>query len=173
MNCPHPAVMARALLTNPRQLLRSWYMLLFQIPWLPEAIISSGRGQQVARALRGGSQRREVWTEALLEPYREAFSRKGAARGPLGYYRAGFRNPGLLRDAAKHPISAPTKILWGTADRFLGRELIEPEKMLRFFTAGNAPSIELIEGAGHFVQNEAPEEVNAALLRWLAAPSTG
>jgi pimeloyl-ACP methyl ester carboxylesterase len=39
--------------------------------------------------------------------------------------------------------------------------------MRPYFAPGNEPAIEFIEKAGHFVQNEAPEEVNEALLRWL------
>jgi pimeloyl-ACP methyl ester carboxylesterase len=35
INVPHPSAMARALQTDPRQWLRSWYMLFFQLPRLP------------------------------------------------------------------------------------------------------------------------------------------
>ncbi|HEY3062606.1 MAG TPA: alpha/beta fold hydrolase [Chloroflexota bacterium] len=43
MNAPHPRVFARALRT-PRQLLRSWYILLFQLPWLPEVLTRARTG---------------------------------------------------------------------------------------------------------------------------------
>src|SRR3954451_16988189 len=39
LNVPHPARMERALRTSPRQLLHSWYMFFFQIPWLPERLM--------------------------------------------------------------------------------------------------------------------------------------
>src|SRR5713226_9696929 len=41
LNVPHPSVMRRFLSSRPRQLLRSWYMLFFQVPWLPEAVFSA------------------------------------------------------------------------------------------------------------------------------------
>ena len=64
-------------------------------------------------------------------------------------------------------MTAPTLVLWGVEDRFLGRELADPERLRRAFADGNVPTVILIEDAGHFVQNEAPERVNAELLRWL------
>jgi pimeloyl-ACP methyl ester carboxylesterase len=45
LTTPHPAAMARAMVTST-QLLRSWYMLLFQLPWLPEAAASPTRHRE-------------------------------------------------------------------------------------------------------------------------------
>src|SRR5215472_17136559 len=42
LNVPHPTVMQRNLRTNPRQWLKSWYGLFFQVPVLPELIFSAG-----------------------------------------------------------------------------------------------------------------------------------
>jgi pimeloyl-ACP methyl ester carboxylesterase len=39
--------------------------------------------------------------------------------------------------------------------------------MARFWEEGRAPLVQWIEGAGHFVQNEAPDRINAGLLSWL------
>ncbi len=166
LNCPHPAVLARALL-GTRQLLRSSYMFFFQLPWLPEKILSRDRAAAIARALRGGSLKREVWTKEKLAPYREAFSQPGGTHGPIEYYRAAFRDFGVLKEAKRHPIAAPTRIIWGKHDRFLGPELLAPEKLRPYFAPGNEPGIDWIEGAGHFVQSEAPEEVNRALLAFV------
>jgi len=169
LNSPHPSVLKRELARNPRQLLRSWYMFLFQIPRLPEWLLTRNGAAEVGRMLRGGSHRRDAFPWAETAPYREAFLQPGAARAALGYYRASFfgRAAGGPRP---RPIRAPTMILWGARDRFLGRETIEPAKMARLF-AGAGPEISFIEGAGHFVQNEAPEAVNAALVAFLSRPS--
>jgi pimeloyl-ACP methyl ester carboxylesterase len=172
MNCPHPALLGRALLSNPRQLRRSWYMFAFQIPWLPEWALTRQGAVAVARALRGGSKIREVWPREALKPYQHAFLQPGAASAAIGYYRAAFRHPFATdRIAREHPITAPTRIIWGAEDQFLGRELLSPGAMRPYFAPGNEPVIELIEGAGHFVQNEAAERVNEALLRWLGRPA--
>ena len=61
----------------------------------------------------------------------------------------------------------PVRVLWGVGDPFLGRELMRPEKMTRYFANGNAPQIEFLEGVGHFPQVEVPGRVNEALLGWL------
>lgn len=172
LNCPHPGVLAEELLRNPRQLCRSSYMLLFQLPWVPEWFLTRNGAAQVARALRGGSAIREAWPRQETDRYREAFLQPGAARAALGYYRAAFRGWGAVRrDGRARPIAAPTLIVWGARDRFLGRETVDPAKMSPYFAPGNAPAIRFLEEAGHFVQNEAPERVNAAMREWLGTPS--
>ena len=169
VNAPHPATMASELLRNPRQLVRSSYVFLYQLPWLPERLLSSNGGAAVARALRGGSAIRSAWPPDELDRYREAFLRPGVASASLGYYRALSRRPFVARAVAReNPIAAPTLILWGLEDRFLGEELIAPEKLARWFAPGTAPAIRRLDGVGHFVQNEAPERVNEHLLSWLA-----
>lgn len=171
LNCPHPAVLAAEVLRSREQLRRSGYMFFFQIPFLPEYLLSRHRAEAVARALRGGSTVRSVWTPEALEPYREAFSDRASAGAALGYYRAAFRHALSNRRAAlASPVAAPTLIVWGVEDRFLGRELVDPAKMKPYFRSGNVPEMAFVYGAGHFVQNEAPEEVNRALLGWLGAP---
>jgi len=51
LNVPHPSVMRKFLSTRPRQLLRSWYMFFFQLPWLPEAVFSAFDFRVGVRAL--------------------------------------------------------------------------------------------------------------------------
>jgi pimeloyl-ACP methyl ester carboxylesterase len=171
LNCPHPGVMAEQLVKNPRQLRRSLYMLFFQLPWIPEWVLTRNGAAEVARALRGGSSVREAWPREETDHYRRAFLRPGAARAALGYYRAAFRGWGSIRrDGRARPIAAPTLIVWGARDRFLGRETVDPAAMAPYLAPGNVPAVRFLEEAGHFVQNEAPERVNAALLQWLGAP---
>ena len=43
LSTPHPRAMVAAMVRS-NQALKSWYMLAFQLPWLPEAAISSKRG---------------------------------------------------------------------------------------------------------------------------------
>ncbi|MHB1843917.1 MAG: alpha/beta fold hydrolase [Deltaproteobacteria bacterium] len=176
MNCPPAPALATELLHNPRQLARSWYVFLFQLPWLPERLLTRKRAAAVARALRGGSHVRSAWTRERLRPYQEAFSEPGAASAALGYYRAALRHPRARLQAAKaHPATAPTLIVWGMQDRFLGPWFLDPTRLEPWFAAGNLPKIAPIAAAGHFVQTEAPGEVNRVLLDWLgpATPDAG
>ena len=43
LNGPHSAVFQSQMRANPMQLLKSYYVGFFQIPKLPEAVISAGR----------------------------------------------------------------------------------------------------------------------------------
>src|SRR5262245_61093700 len=62
LNCPHPAMFARHIWSNPRQLARSWYALFFQIPWLPEFLLSRGHAALIGRAFRKSTVRRDALT---------------------------------------------------------------------------------------------------------------
>lgn len=161
LNCPPPAVLAHELLTNPAQLLKSWYMFFFQLPWLPERFVA----ENMPRTIVAGSYNRSVWHREDLAPYAAAIAEPADARGPVNWYRGALRKPWLLR--SPRPITAPVLIIWGTQDRFLGLELIAPQVTRRVLAYGNEPDIVLIDEAGHYVQNEAPEQVNQALLAWL------
>jgi pimeloyl-ACP methyl ester carboxylesterase len=165
LNAPHPLILRRHLVRNPRQILRSWYMFLFQLPVLPELLFTARGAEAVARGLRGGSTIRDHWTSEELAHYQTAFLKPGAASAAIGYYRAAMRSFFKLRRERERVIEAPTLILWGKEDRFLGTELLEPGPMARFWR--QPPEIRFIEGAGHFVQNEAPERINQELLAWL------
>jgi pimeloyl-ACP methyl ester carboxylesterase len=168
LNCPPPQNLARAIVRSPAQLRRSWYVLFFQLPWLPERRMAANAAEVVGRALVGGSHRREAWTREEVNAYRAAFARPGRAKAAIDWYRAGFRRSVRpRRGRARATVAAPTLVLWGVEDRFLGRELVTLERLRDAFSEGNVPSVVLIEDAGHFVQNEAPERVNDELLRWL------
>ena len=168
LNCPPPQDLARAMLRSPSQLRRSWYILFFQLPWLPERRMAANCAEVVARALVGGSHRRGVWSRDELATYRVAFARPGRAKAAIDWYRASFRRalrPRRPRELP--PVEAPTLVLWGSEDRFLGRGLAAPDRLRRSLAKGNVPTVVLIDDAGHFVQNEAPDRVNDELLRWL------
>lgn len=159
LNCPPPSVLSHEVMTNPMQLLKSWYVFFFQLPRLPEMFVSRG----MPWMLRGGSYNREVWTEETLEPYARAFATAQDARGPINWYRGAMRHPARnLR-----PITVPVLIIWGTQDQFLSMAMISPHSLRRALAYGNEADVVLIEEAGHFVQNEAPEQVTAAMLLWL------
>ena len=174
MNCPPPRVLAEHLLRSPRQLRKSWYIFFFQLPVLPERFVS----RSMPGILRGGSYVREVWNREALTPYGEAFATDSDARGPVNWYRGAFRGAlrGVLRRSARSlaPISVPVLIIWGVHDMFLGQELVSPEALSGTLAFPNEATLVPIDSAGHFVQNEAVEQVTETLLRWLAthAPVT-
>ena len=164
LNCPPPRVLARALTRSPAQLRKSWYMLFFQLPVLPERFVA----EHMPGALVGGSYQRSAWNREVLAPYVEAFATADDARGPVNWYRGAFREAVTRSRGVMHRIAAPVLIIWGVHDAFLGRELVSPEALLGTLEYGNVADVVEIPDAGHFVQNEAPDAVNAAMLRWLS-----
>jgi epoxide hydrolase 4 len=170
INCPPASALAHAMRHSRGQLRKSWYILFFQLPWLPERRMAADGAAVVARALVGGSHRRDAWPREELDAYRAAFARPGRAKAAIDWYRASFRQivrPPRSRSPSRR-VAAPTLVLWGVEDRFLGRELVAPDVLRRVLTEGNVPEVVFIEDAGHFVQNEMPDRVNEELLRWLA-----
>lgn len=167
LNCPHPAVMRRALLTNPRQMLRSWYMALFQVPWLPEALLGARDGALLAWGLRSSS-RPGTFSATDLAAYRRAWRQPGALRAMIDWYRA-LRFPlrmGAAVGAAAAPrIETPTLLVWGCRDRALGRELAQPT--LEHCRDGR---LVLLEKATHWLQLEEAKRVNQLLCEHLAGP---
>lgn len=159
LNVPHPAVMRRHLLTDPAQLRRSWYMFFFQLPWLPEWWLRRNDWRNLARVFRATS-RRGTFSDADLARYAEDAARPGALTATIHWYRAALLRPPPR--PASWRIRPPTRIVWGAQDTALGRELVAPSAAL----CAEA-DVAWIEEAGHWVQHEEPERVNALLAEHL------
>jgi pimeloyl-ACP methyl ester carboxylesterase len=160
LNVPHPAVMVRRLLRSPRQLLRSWYVFYFQLPWLPERLARIGDYALVARALKNSS-RPGTFTDADLARYREAWSQPGAFRAMIHWYRAGR----YRFQASDEPIDVPTLLIWGAQDAFLMRQLAGAS-----IERCRDGKLVFLEEAGHFVQHEEPQRVNELIGEFLTCP---
>ena len=162
LNCPHPAVMWKALRSNWRQVRRSWYILAAQVPWLPERLLLRDGARAIGGALRGSARTPDTFTDVDLAEYERAFARPGAATAALNYYRAAFRS-GLRGAPSSRPIAAPTLLIWGEDDFALGKELTYGMEGL--FADGFR--IEYVPGASHWVNEERPDLVNRLLLDFL------
>jgi pimeloyl-ACP methyl ester carboxylesterase len=159
LNVPHPRRMLEALQRPGRQLAKSWYMFFFQLPWLPERAVSADDW----RAFRYGFEhdaRPGAFTPQDIDRYREAWSQPGAITATINYYRASMRRPGAARRGALGPVTAPTLVIWGERDRYLGAELAEPD---REDVPGLARVVRLPE-ASHWVQHDEPDRVSELLI---------
>jgi len=164
MNLPHPAAMERELRTW-RQVRRSWYVLFFQLPWLPELLLRAGDYRAIRDAFRGMAIDKRRFPDEVLRVYRDQAARPGALTAMLNYYRALVRGGGGRRQAALgYPvIDTPTLLLWGEADTALSKETTYgTERYAANLTLRYLPNV------SHWVQQEAPEVVNAMLEAWLA-----
>ncbi len=155
MNIPHPSVFQRHLRTWG-QLKRSWYILAFQLPMLPESMLTVDR---LTGALFGNTTTKPFTAEDLAV-YREAWRQPGAAAGMLAWYRAGARHPVTPKNKR---VTRPSLVVFGQRDLALDWRMAE-------WSAERCDDVELrlLPDAGHFVQHDAPDQVNAFLLDFLA-----
>ena len=101
-------------------------------------------------------------TDDELEVYVEAFERTGFAGG-LAYYRNIDRNWELTAPFSDRRVEQPALFLTGERDPV--RNFMPAEAMDEWVT--DLRTSVLVPGAGHWVNQEAPEAVNAPLLEWL------
>jgi pimeloyl-ACP methyl ester carboxylesterase len=166
LNAPHPAAMLREL-RSPKQLRMSWYILFFQLPWLPEYLLGRHGASEIGRMLRGSALQKEAFPRTVTAKYQEAMSRPGVLRAALSYYRQALRGLLAYRRSAPARIQAPTLLIWGLQDIALSVELTHG---LERYVA--QLRIEYLPDSGHWVQQEQPAQVNRLLLAFLGQPVT-
>jgi epoxide hydrolase A/B len=112
----------------------------------------------------GADLKRPVWlSEPELEVYIEAFERSGFSGG-LNWYRNIDRNWELTAPYGERRIEQPAMFLTGELDPV--RNFMPAAAMNGWVTDLRAEIV--VPGAGHWVQQQAPGEVNAALLDFLS-----
>ena len=168
LNCPHPAQMQRALRGGSLgQMKRSWYIFLFQLPFLPEYLLTRHDALLLRRMYLREAKDRSHFGDEDIAPFRAAIQLPGAASATIGWYRAFFRAelPRRRRAGRRPAIGAPTLLIWGMEDGALGYADLVPG------TERHVPSlrVEQLEGCGHFVHAERPERVNPLLIDFLRA----
>ncbi|GAB4026527.1 alpha/beta fold hydrolase [Spirosoma koreense] len=156
LNVPHPAIMQRFTLRHPGQLLRSWYIGFFQMPWLPEALCRFGNWAMLVRTLQKSS-RPDTFNDADFREYRAAWSQPGALTAMINWYRAALRKPPSRR--AEVRVKVPTLIIWGVQDQFLKRELAQAS-----LTLCDNGRVVFFEKATHWVQHEEAKRVNELIV---------
>lgn len=161
LDAPHPAAFAERLRRHPSQMLRSWYMAFFQLPWLPEAVLRAGHFDRLARALVATS-RPGTFTPADLDVYRAAWAQPGALTGMLNWYRALRLGGGAGATRGDGRIAVPVRILWGDRDQALEPALADAS--LAWCDAGE---VFHFPDATHWLQHEEPAAVTARLLEFL------
>jgi len=170
MNAPHPKMFYRHLRRNVRQMLRSWYILFFQIPWLPEAVFGSNPDRQVRKLFRDAAFRKEMFDDEVLAAFAEPMRQPGALTAGINYYRALARDPSNLKQAKEFPdLPMPTMVIWAQNDFALGPELCDGLEKHFIGHYEHHP----IDNCSHWVQQEQPEKVNELLLAFLAKVENG
>jgi pimeloyl-ACP methyl ester carboxylesterase len=165
LNLPHPRRMLQGLRTKA-QLRRSWYMCAFQLPGLPERLVARHRWKWLRAGFEHDA-RPGAYTVADIELYTHAWSQPGALTGSINYYRAAFRRPPRGGGAAR--IEAPTLVIWGERDRYLGAELADPDPR-------DVPRLQRVvrlPAASHWVAADEPERVSELLISHFRGVGSG
>jgi pimeloyl-ACP methyl ester carboxylesterase len=160
LNVPHPARMLAGFRTL-KQLRKSWYMFFFQLPVIPERMLAANDFRALKRAL---DESPHGFSSEDVERYVESWSKPGALKGMLDYYRAALRQTPRTALARMSPIPAPVLVIWGERDSVLGRELATPEPEW-------VPNVrvEYLPDATHWVQHDEPQRVNELLIDFLGS----
>ena len=136
---------------------RFWYQWLILAPGLGYRLHASG--QFVPKVLVGGSVRREAWDPATIAAFSDTFREPARAMAAVQMYRVfNLRETpqivaGRYADAR---LEVPTRLLFGTGDAAL-----RPEMLAGWRRHAPEMEVELVEGCGHFIADEAPYLVAA------------
>ncbi|XP_068130679.1 epoxide hydrolase 3 [Hyperolius riggenbachi] len=163
LNAPHPSAFHDYVLSHPTQLFSSRYVFLFQLPILPEILLSIADFENIRKPLvdatTGIQNKERRLTEEETEAYLYYPSQKGRLTPPLNYYRNLF---GFFPVKAQD-VLVPTLLLWGELDMFLEPAMVpEMQQYVRaHFQA------EIIPNASHWLQQDRPEDVNRIMRDFL------
>jgi pimeloyl-ACP methyl ester carboxylesterase len=159
LNAAHPHRLQQGL-HSPSQLRKSWYFFFFAVPGLPEDVVHARDWHFFRHFLQDAN---PAYTPEEMERYVDAWSQPGAAAAMINYYRSSVRESSKQAKAEPRPISAPTLVIWGQRDRYLGQELAEPDRE----DVPNLDRVERLPDASHWVHHDEAERVNRLLIDFL------
>ena len=141
------------------QLLKSWYVFYFQIPWLPEYLAGLQGARAIGKIFEKTNKNEAAFPPEVIEIYRRNASQSGALKAMINFYRAyrfgWWERERKWRKNLHGPITISTLLIWGDGDKFL-------DKAIATNTNSYVKDLQIrfIKGASHWVQQERPEEVN-------------
>ena len=159
LNAAHPRRLSEGL-KHPSQLQKSWYFFFFAVPGCPRRSCrpETGTSSGISCRTRTRLTRRRRWNAT----WRRGRSR-GQRAGMINYYRASVRQSQKEAAAKLRPISAPTLVIWGERDSYLGSDLAEPDRE----DVPNLERVERLPDASHWVHHDEAERVNQLLVTFL------
>ena len=163
---PHPLALLRHLARRAGQLRRTWYMMFFQLRWLPERIAARGDFALIDRLWRSWSPGFELESGARRRLH-DCLAASMPA--PLDYYRA-LMWPPRAAAARVRAAGAPDRRATGPILHLHGERdgCVDPAATRGQRELVDGPfECELVAGAGHFLQLEDPDEVGRRALHWL------
>ncbi len=156
----HPAALAAASRDDVDQQERSRYIQLFLMEGKAERVLAEDDYRRL-RAMFAGGPNPEAVPKPVVESFARSLSRPGRLTSALNYYRSNLSAGGGAWEQLANigPIKVRTSLLWGDMDPALGRRGAEATR------SHVEAEFELVvlEGAGHWLQFERPDEVSRSL----------
>lgn len=147
-----------------KQLLASWYMFFFQIPFLPEWLIRRNNFALLENSLKKSTAEKDIFTSAVIAEYKKSWREPFALEAMVNYYRANIVRRLFAKPKTTNKISVPTLFIYGEQDF-----AILPETVKGIGEIIDAPYEEFrIPTSGHWVQQEASGDVTEILRDFLA-----
>jgi len=165
LNSPHPQAYQDACKRGFKQLRMSWYIFFFQLPWLPERAISAHNFGKLRKLF--GSLPKQYCNDEDIAYYVEAMAQPGALHAAINWYRNVPKQ--LLGFGGKIPpatITVPTCVIWGEQDDAL--DVMCCDTLPRYV---KDLDLRFLPKSSHWVQIDAPDQVNAILLEHFSAPT--
>jgi len=162
LNIPHLLALLESRGKTWEQALKSWYIIFFQCPILPELSMLA-EDMSCFKRLFGPCNVNQ--DEETLEAYKFAFKDFTAWNRPLNYYRMTTTKKFtdfLKNNKDRFKIGVRTLQIFGTADTALS---VGAAKLGNAYLSDGR--LELLEGVSHWVQEEAPEKVNSLISNFL------
>jgi pimeloyl-ACP methyl ester carboxylesterase len=164
---PYTRDVIASFFTNKDQLRNSWYTFFFQLRGVSDVAVRWNDFQLIEKLWADWSPNWQ-WPVEEMESLKRTFRKPGVARAALGYYRdfykfwspTNWRTQKLLNQ----PVGVPTLALTGETDGCIDTRLFDLMKPTSF---QKGLRIERVRGAGHFLHQEKPAEVNRLLAEWL------
>lgn len=157
----HPTALAAAREVDLDQQNRSRYIGLFLLEGKAERVLAEDDYRRL-RAMFINGPNPDAVPHSVIDHFVRSLSRPGRLTAALNYYRANLLGAWEWADTAGvDAVEAPTTLLWGDSDPALGRR--SAEETARFVKGDFR--LEVLEGAGHWLQFERPAEVGRALTR--------
>jgi haloalkane dehalogenase len=140
---------------------REWHDMAktMRTPEVGERFIASVTREGFETALKSWS---NGMTKAALDQYWKCYADSTRRRGILELYRSGDFEKLIPYEGALAGLGVPALIVWGTRDPFAGVELAH-----RFHDELAGSELVIIDDAGHFVWEDAPERATRALIQFL------
>lgn len=171
VNCTHPKTLVRAVFhITDWQPFRIPWVPFFELPWIPEAFITSSLGRKLLRwSFTSREGQKGTMNRPVVDEMVARFQKSSDIKPVIDYYRQmvsthfTLRKRAKLYDVYKTPISVPVTLVWGMEDGALSSKVA--------FKSGNDAGCEVeirpLPGVGHFVDLEAPEKLAQEITRLL------